>query len=52
MQAQLEGMKKDVKTIQKVVYQQNNLTPAGSSGVVKSAKETGTIVGMVKGNRE
>lgn len=34
MQAQLEGMKKDVKTIQKVVYQQNNLTPAGSSGVV------------------
>lgn len=34
MQAQLEGMKRDVKTIQKVVYQQNNLTPAGSSGVV------------------
>lgn len=35
MQAQLDSMKKDVKTIQKVVYQQNNLSmPGGTSTMV------------------
>jgi len=32
MQARMDGMKKDIKTVQKVVYQQNNLTMPGSTG--------------------